>query len=79
MIISESVAATLAERILSADTTLYMKVAPLLSNGFCNKNHPIFMNIMNEMKNYSFNGKIPSERLVPIHSGLLVTQILSQP
>ena len=67
MIISESVAATLAQRILSADTTLYMKeVAPLLSNGFfaTKKSSPFFMNIMNEMKNYTFNGKIPSERLV---------------
>ena len=67
MVISKSVSGTLAQRILSADTTLYIRERePGLSNGFfaTKKSSPFFMEIMNKMKNYSFSGKTPSKDLV---------------
>ena len=67
MVISESVAATLSKRLVSAETTLYLKRRnPGLSNGFfaTKKSSPFFTKIAQDMKGFSFKGKKPSKELV---------------
>ena len=67
MVISESVAATLSKRLVSAETTLYLKRRnPGLSNGFfaTKKSSPFFIKIAQDMKGFSFKGKQPSKDLV---------------
>jgi hypothetical protein len=67
MVISQTTADTLAQRLDSAATTLIiMGTNPCLSNCFfaTKKSSPFFAKIAMEMKYFSFSGKTPSKRLV---------------
>ena len=67
MIPSNVVPYTLANRLLSANTTLYIRTAGLeVSNAFfaTQKASPFFKRIADEMKDFSFQGKTPSRSLV---------------
>ena len=67
MVISQTTAATLAQRLESAGTTLIiMETKPYLSNCFfaTKRASPFFIKIATEMKDFSFRGKKPSRNLV---------------
>ena len=67
MVPTDVTASTLVQRLRSAKTTLTMQAkTPTLTNCFfaTQKSSPFFVDIANEMRNYSFAGKIPSKELV---------------
>ena len=67
MVISQTITATLAQRLESAATTLmFMGARPYLSNCFfaTKRSSPFFIKIATAMKYFSFHGKTPSKSLV---------------